>query len=106
MEYELREILNDIIPYKKFLRQSGSGVKNFFPPLDINCYVEDRIEMVRNEEGEEVLSKTRLYMAADHVTEKIEAKDCFVLNGKDIPVINRSRYKDEKGNPYVVVVYL
>ncbi len=106
MEYELKQLLNDTVLYKRFLSQSGTGSKSFHYPVSIKCYIEDRIEMVRDANGEEVISKTKLYMNGDAVTEQITTKDYFVFDGKDTPIINRSKYNDDKGNLYVVVVYL
>jgi hypothetical protein len=75
------------------------------PPVDYLCISEGKINVIRNMEGEQVVTALRLYISGKVV---VTPKDKFVFDGVTYPILARSFFKGNGIPGYVgtTVVYL
>jgi hypothetical protein len=68
--------------------------------------VVDQVQMVRDHNGEQVVSNTAVYLDGSPARTELALESRITLpDGKAYPILSISRYPDEHGD-YVAVVYL
>lgn len=87
---------------RSYIGQTGSGSKQFAPNRSFLCYAEGKVQLVRTETGEEVISNQMLYVFGD---EDIKVQDRIIFNGAEWPVIAVNIFF-RKGIPDIRVVFL
>lgn len=68
---------------------SGAFGPEFGPPVEVACRVEDQVELVRSNTGEEVVSTSTVLCEADTV---IPAGSRVTVNGRQTTVLNVSTH--------------
>lgn len=98
----LRGLLN--IPYSvyPFDKLTATGAKIYGEPTDSLCYAEGKVTVVKNKQGKEVVSNTRLYVDGDTI---IKALDKVVFDNNESEVQAVSAFY-ERGKISLRVVYL
>lgn len=73
---------NSLIPWvdvpctvKTFLKRNGTGVKEFSDTSQTLCYPEEKNEVVKNSQGKEIVSSTRLYMFGSDPIKELDEID-------------------------------
>lgn len=103
------------IEFKPFLRMDGAGDRVYGPAETIMCYLEGKVQLVRNLMGDEVTSTRKVYIPDLETINKFWpyrqgsankpiAADILVLDGIDYPVLALSPFY-RKGKIDVLVVY-
>ena len=77
--------LNQTILYKRRTGVSDTGRPLYEPPVSVPCRLEDDRRLVRNEQGQEVVSESVLFTDF-----RVYPQDAFEVDGKDIRVIQVS----------------
>lgn len=99
--------------YKKHLRipltlipfviDDKYGDPEYGVPQDITCYVEDKITVVKNREGVEVVSNSVFYIDGDV---KVIYNDVLKFNGEEYSIQNISTIRDKHGTKLLKMVYV
>lgn len=55
------ELLGHQVVVEAYLGMTGNGVKQYAPAVTVDCLVEAKRRMVRDERGEQVVSETTVY---------------------------------------------
>jgi hypothetical protein len=98
--------LNSTIVWRKFLSQTGAGEPSYAQVSSFKAYIATSDRIVRSVEGEEVVSKTQLFVNGSDATQ-ITLKDELTLpNGSKPPIIGIDLLYDEKGIVDYGIVYL
>lgn len=97
--------MNIPINIKTWVSTDGAGDKTYDEDIiEADCYIEGKIAVIRNKEGEEVISNQQLYIDG---TILVDEKDLVVLeSGKEYNIEAISAFYDEKGNKDLLVIYL
>lgn len=115
MDRQIKAVLNQQVSIEKFEGKDGRNVKTYELPIVVPCYIGGEVKMVRNAEGQEVVSTQTLYFSGSNDvivdrTNKIlelSTKDKVVLpDGRQPPIIGINPFYDEKGCIEIVEVYL
>lgn len=93
----------------------GAGDKTYGLPTMILCYIEGKIELVRNLDGDEVISTRKVYVKTDSVSKfwpyrdpssaVPKAADILTIDGLDYPVLALQPYY-RNGIVDLLVVYV
>lgn len=102
MYSSVKNWLNIPISIKPFEKRSGTGGKVFGEPYEAKCYPHAEVNIVRNWQGVEVVSNTKLYLEGDTAITKL---DSVVFEGEELPVQAISVYYRD-GKPDLKVVYV
>lgn len=103
MDSRLKKRLTHTATHHPCTSQNAYGDRTFGTPIDRNCFRDGRVTMVKNIEGEEVVSSITLYFDGLF---PISVKDHFVFEGKEYPVINYQPYDGLEMNHGTTAVYI
>lgn len=81
----------------------GYGEKVFGPPVRFDCYQAEKVTMVKNREGQDVVSNTQLYFDG-YLEISLDDEFSWDINRKQ--VIAFSRFRGLIANRGTTVVYL
>lgn len=102
MYESLKPWINVSVTVKPFNKRSATGDKLFGEPYTIQCYPQGEVNIVRNWQGVEVVSNTKLHIDGKSVISKF---DNVIFEGEELPVQAISTfYRD--GVPDIKVVYV
>lgn len=104
MHPSIRRRMTESVMWHKVLGHDGEGDVLHAEPVQLSCYREGKIEMVRNLDGEEGTSMLRLYIYDDQGLPK--ASDHIDVDGTLVPIIAAQPYQSLRGGPRLVVIYL
>jgi hypothetical protein len=106
-------VLNQTISYEKRNTVSGYGAITYDDPVTIPCYVAGMVRMVRNLDGEEVVSTVSVYInGTDAASKELQypeerRNDRITLpDGRQPAIMAITPYWDDKGDLYAVEVNL
>ena len=102
MYNSLKSWINLPVTIKPFIKRSGTGSKVFGEPVETLCYAEGDVKVVKNELGEEVVSKSQLYFAG---SQALSAQDSILFEGTESSIISINTFY-RNGVPDLKVVYL
>ena len=102
MYNSLKSWLNIPVQILPYVKRTGTGAKQFAEPTDTLCYILGEVTVVKDQDGQEVVSNSQIYLDG---SETISALDRIIINGKqhDIKTIN-SFYRS--GVVDIKVVYI
>lgn len=102
MYESLKSWLNIPVKILPFIKRTGTGSKEFGEAFDTVCYILGESEVVKDQDGKEVVSNTQVYLNGS-IT--ISVLDRIVLEDgeHDIKTVS-TFYRD--GKPDIRVVYL
>lgn len=98
----LKNWINLPAQIRPFLSRTGTGLKTYGALVDILCYAEGKVELIKDSSGVEVVSNSRLYV--DGLT-NISVLDMVIFEGKEAPIQNIGSFY-RKGTVDIKVVYL
>jgi hypothetical protein len=103
------EDFGDMMPHTVLIAPK-TGADRFNKPTygaDVShrALVADKLQMVRDRNGEEVVSNTEIYLDGPARPELAPESRVTLPTGETPPILSISRYPDEHGD-YVAVVYL
>lgn len=121
MDRQIRAMLNHQISYEPFIRYDGRGRPEFEKPLTAACYITSDVKMVRNMDGEEVVSSLTIYLSGTDseyiglvtlpqqgfpgtVAQQAHMGRITLPNGRQPPILNVLPYYDYKGSLNYVAV--
>lgn len=87
---------------KPFDKRTGAGTKIFKEPVDIMCYAEGKVQVVKDNKGIEVVSNKQLYLEGDL---QVNELDNIIFEGSENPVIAIGIFY-RNGIPDLKVVYV
>jgi hypothetical protein len=104
-----RQDFGDMMPHVVLIAPK-SGADRFNQPLygtavSHKALVVDQTQMVRDHNGETVVSNTVVYLDGPCKPELTPTSKFTLPSGKDFPILTIAQYPDEHGD-YVAVVYL
>jgi len=102
MYESLKPWLNIPAKILPFVKRTGTGSKEFGEAFDIKCYILGESEVVKDQDGKEVVSNTQVYVNG---LTTVTVMDRIVLDDGEHDIIKISAfYRD--GKPDIKVVYL
>ncbi len=108
MDSQLKDILNSSVTVEKVDNSDVRGGTTYQDPVNVACYIAGEQKMVRDLQGQEVVSTLSLFIA-DNVATKIKLKhtDRITLpDGRQPPIIAITPYIDERGKLFSIEVNL
>lgn len=107
MDYQIRNLMKQIVAVEKHLARDGRGTPTYGTPLHLRAYVSGDTKMVRNMNGEEVASNFTLYFEQSETMQHLNHLDRLTLpDGTQPPIISVRPYYNEKGEVGIVEVYV
>lgn len=103
MDNQIKRRCTHEVEHLSYLTRSDYGDKGYDTPILRMCYREGKVSMVRNTEGNEVVSSLRLYFDGLFV---VSGNDLFVVAGEKYPVLAYSQYDGLRPGTGTTVVYL
>lgn len=101
-----KKFLNQTVALKTYLSKTGSGVKTFDEPVDVNCYIAEDIKAITNVAGESTISTIQLYFDGDDVLlATLSPNDLFTVD-KDYVIKRIQRLSDGHSTSSLLVVYV
>jgi hypothetical protein len=106
-----RKWLNQEILWKPFVSRSGSGKASYGDAESIPCYIVEQNKMVRNRQGQEVVSQISVYLDAEgseaaHIALITGIDQIILPDDRKPPILSISRYMNTKGILSVVEINL
>jgi hypothetical protein len=103
----IKMMLNKKITIEHYASMDGRGKTTYSDPKVLACSISGERKMVRNEQGEEVVSEETLYFNANEDTSAIRHKDRITMpDGRQPPIIAVRPFYGEKGRMDLVEVNL
>lgn len=90
------------VTIRPYLKHGATGDKLFGESFEVLCYPQGEVNIVRNWQGVEVVSNTKLYMEG-HVT--VTKFDSILFEGEELPVQAITNYY-RNGRVDLKVVYV
>lgn len=108
MDPQLEKVLKNTISVEKVLTQTSRGGLTYDDPIAIPCYIAGEVKMVRNREGQEVVSTLSVYISGTKSAPlALTHNDRITLpDSRQPPIIAITPYTDEKGSLYATEVNL
>ncbi len=106
MDPVLKGWLNMTVTWEPFVSYSGSGVPTYGTPVQLKCFLEGVRRIVRNREGEEVVSNWTLVLDDLRVASMKEQDRITLPTGESPPIIRIAPLYDDKGSVDHYEVYL
>jgi len=107
-----RSLLNQV-SVEAYWRQDGRGGVLYHDPVVVPCYVSGEVRMVRNLEGEEVVSSLTIFLSGTNardcgltITNKPHNYRVTLPDGRQPGIINVQDHYDSRGELDYVEVYL
>lgn len=91
------------VTHMPFVSRNGYGDKEYGQDVHLMCYMHEKVTMVKDKTGEEVVSTTTLYL--DGML-PITTEDLMRIDGVEHAIITVSRYIGLPGDNGKTVVYL
>lgn len=97
MDPQIRKLMYHEISVEKFEGYTGEGVPQYEDPEFVPCHVTGETRMIRNSEGEVLISTIAVYVSGTsdpgiRTTDRITLPD-----GRQPPIIGLNRFYDEYG---------
>ncbi|AGK97408.1 hypothetical protein [Clostridium pasteurianum] len=70
----LDEYLNQTITYEKYKQSDGLGNGSYEATIDLPCRIEDKIKLVRDKKGNQVVVNNTIYLKGSALTLNVEDK--------------------------------
>ncbi len=104
MERDLLELLQQTVAIEPWSGNNAYGEARYGPGASYPARVQEKVKMIRNAKGQEVVSTAQVYL--DGVV-PVTVKDRITLPNGTQPLIQAiTSSPDETGSNYVKVVYL
>ncbi len=123
VDNQIKAMLNHQISYEPFVRYDGRGRPEYSNILTSPCYITSEVKMVRNLEGEEVVSSLTIFLSGTDaerlglvttvlngllgtISGNAHMGRLTLPNGRHVPILGVLPYYNEKGILNYVEVHL
>lgn len=108
MDSQLNDVLNNKVVIEKVESSDARGGTTYQDPVNVSCYMAGEQKMVRDMQGQEVVSTLSLFISdTDAAKLNLKHTDRITLpDGRQPPIIAIGSFFDERGKLFSIEVNL
>lgn len=108
MDASIKKLMNIPVGWKQFVSQDGAGEKTYNASVTLYCYKHGGERILRNNEGEEQVSRQTLYFnGTDTRVRSLSTQDLITTSDNiDHYILDARPYYDNRGNLDIMEVLI